>query len=59
MGKGGRRLLPPTSKRKRRAVKTLQVGTPEEKSREDTAGEGGNRKTIPEVEALEQTSSDL
>jgi len=59
MGKGGRRLLPPTNRRYRGTVKEGQKGTQEEKSRENTAGGRGERKTIPDVEALEKSISDL
>jgi len=44
MGKGGRRLLPPTSGRKRDPVRKGQEGIQEKKSHEDTAGERGERK---------------
>jgi len=59
MGKGGRRLLPPTSRGKRDTVKAGQKRTEEEKSREDTAGEAGERKTIPDVETQEGQVSEL
>jgi len=42
--KGRRRLLPQTSGRRRDLVKELQEGTPQEKSHEETAREGGERK---------------
>ena len=58
MGQGGRWLLAPPSRRKRRTVKERQKRTQKEKSCEDRLGEG-SEKTIPEVEALEEKISDL
>jgi len=43
LGKGGRRILPQTSGRKRGTVEERQKGTEEKKSSEDTAGGRGER----------------
>ena len=59
MGKGRCRILHQTGGRKGDPVKERQKGTKKEKSREDTAREGRERKPISDWEVIEPQISDL